>query len=245
MRIKQKTVFITASSSGIGFFLAKEFLKKNYKVIINGRNKKKLSISSKKLDNCNYILGDMSDANVIKKATKKIYNKFKSIDVLIANVGNSNYKKNNKNINFSLNNNLLPTVNLVENSKSILKKKSNIICISSICGSEIIKGAPLGYSVAKAALNFYVKAVSKDLAKAGIAINAILPGNIMFYGSTWQKKINKNYYKTKKFINENVPTKIFGSTKDIFMICEMLSNNDSGFMTGSLIKIDGGQTQSI
>ncbi len=240
---KQK-ILITGSSSGIGFFLAKEFSKKNYKVIINGRNKKKLFSASKSIENSDYIHGDMSKQDVIRKNIKQLKKKYKSLDVIIANIGNSNFNKNNTNIDFSIKNNLLPTVHLVDSSKSILKKKGKIICISSVCGSEVIEGAPIGYSVAKAALNFYIKSVSRNLSKSKIFINAILPGNIMFKGSNWDKKIKKNKTKTTQYINKNVPTKTFGTPKDIFTVCEMLCNNTSGFINGSLIKVDGGQTLS-
>lgn len=242
--MKIKTVFITASSSGIGFFLAKKYLDSNYKVIINGRNKKKLINASNKLNGCDFINSDMTSIKNIKSTITKIKKKYKSIELLIANLGNGDYKKNNKNFNNALNYNLLSTVNLVENSKKILKPKSKIICVSSICGAEIIKGAPIGYSVSKAALNFYVKSISRELANYGISINAVLPGNIMFKNSTWDKKMKLNKIRTKKYIKENVPTNSFGSTNDIFEICFMISES-SGFLNGSLIRVDGGQTQSI
>ena len=242
--MKIKTVFITASSSGIGFYLAKRYLDNNYKVIINGRNKKKLINASNNLNGCDFILSDMTSIKNIKSTITKIKKKYKSIDLLIANLGNGDYKKNNKNFSNALNYNLLSTINIVENSKKILKSKSKIICVSSICGVEIIKGAPIGYSVSKAALNFYVKSISRELVKFGISINAVLPGNIMFENSTWDKKMKLNKINTKKYIKENVPTNSFGSTDDIFEICHMISES-SGFINGSLIRVDGGQTQSI
>ena len=94
MNYRSKTVFITASSSGIGFFLAEEYMNNNYKIIINGRNKKKLISASKKLGNCDYIKADMTNLKSIKKATKQIHYKYKSLDLLIANLGNSDFKKN-------------------------------------------------------------------------------------------------------------------------------------------------------
>ena len=57
---KKKIVFISGSSSGIGFHLAKFFKDQNYNIIIHGRESKKLKIASKKLGNCNYIAGDLT-----------------------------------------------------------------------------------------------------------------------------------------------------------------------------------------
>ena len=244
--INNKTVFITGSSSGIGFHLARLFKESNYEVIINGRNLKKLKKASVKLGNCNFIEGDLTKEKSVLKIIKTIRKKFKSLDVLICNQGNSEFKNNNLNFKFAFDNNFFSSINLINNSRQILKKNnSKIICISSICGHEAVDGAPIGYSVAKSALNFYIKNFSYELAKNGISINGIVPGNIYFEGSTWHKKIIKNPKKTKKYIEKNVPMNKFGNIKDIFEVCIMISESSSNYLTGSLIKIDGGQTKSI
>jgi 3-oxoacyl-[acyl-carrier protein] reductase len=72
-----------------------------------------------------------------------------------------------------------------------------------------------------------------------------VPGNILFKGSTWDLKMQDNLKKTKKYIKRNVPINKFGSVDDIFEICKMLSENKSNFITGSLFKLDGGQTKVI
>lgn len=243
---KKKTVFISASSSGIGYHLAKEYKSIGYNVIINGKNLSKLKKASVSLDECSYFLGDLTDKNKIKVIIKKIKKKYKYIDVLICNLGSSNFKKNNDNFKHALKYNFFSTTNLIDYSKTILKKNvSKIICISSICGVEHINGAPMGYSIAKSALNFYIKLISKELVNKNITINGIVPGNIIFEGSTWDLKIKQNLIKTKKYIKDNVPANIFGTPKDIFEVCKMISQNKSKFITGSLFKLDGGQTKSL
>ncbi len=243
---KKKTIFISASSSGIGYYLAKKYKSIGYNVIINGRNLSKLKKASKSLDQCKYFLGDMTDKRKIKIIVKEIKKKYKYIDILICNLGNSNFKKNNDNFEHALKYNFFPTINLIDYSKIFLKKGvSKIICISSICGVEYVDGAPIGYSIAKSALNFYIKLISKELAKKNITINGIVPGNIIFKGSTWDLKIKKNPKKTKMYIKKNVPMNTFGSPNDIFEVCRMISENASKFITGSLFKLDGGQTKSL
>ncbi len=243
---KKKVVFISGSSSGIGFGLAKLYKGKNYTVIINGRNQSKLKKSSSSLGNCHYIVGDMTKKNDVEKVVKNIKDKFKFIDLLICNQGNSDYEHNNLNFKFAFENNFFSTINLITVSKKILKKNnSKVICISSICGSEVIAGAPIGYSLAKSALNSYIKIYSRELAKDGITINGIVPGNILFEGSTWQKKLKKNLFKTKKYIKENVPMNKFGNVENIFLMCRSISEDPSNYLTGSLFTIDGGQTKNF
>ena len=243
---KKKTVFISASSSGIGYHLAKKYKSIGYNVIINGRSVSKLKKASVSLDKCSYFLGDLTDKKKIKTIIKKIKKKYRYIDVLICNLGNSNFKKNNDNFEYALKYNFFSTTNLIDCSKAILKKDvSKILCISSICGVEYIDGATIGYSIAKSALNFYIKLISKEWAKKNITINGIVPGNIIFKDSTWDLKIKKNPKKTKMYIKKNVPINAFGSPNDIFEACKMISENSSKFVTGSLFKLDGGQTKSL
>ncbi len=243
---KKKTIFISASSSGIGYHLAKKYKSIGYNVIINGKSLSKLKKASESLDQCKYFVGDLTDKKRINKIVKEIKKNYKYIDVLICNLGNSNFKKNNDNFEHAFKYNFFSATNLINYSKAILKKNiSKIICISSICGLEYIDGAPIGYSIAKSALNFYVKLISKELAKKNITINGIVPGNIIFKGSTWDLKIRKNPKKTKMYIKKNVPVNTFGSQNDIFEICKIISENSSKFITGSLFKLDGGQTKSL
>lgn len=242
---KKKTVFISASSSGIGFYLAKKYKMLGYNLVINGTNISKLKKVSLLL-NCDYFLGDLTNEKKIHSLVKKLKKKYGYIDLLICNLGSSNFKKNNKDYKNAFKYNFHSTATLVESSKSILKKtRSKIICISSICGVESIEGAPIGYSIAKSALNFYIKLISRDLARNKITINGIVPGNIFFKGSTWDLKMQDNSNKTKKYIKQNVPINKFGSVDDIFTICKMISENKSEFITGSLFKLDGGQTRAL
>jgi NAD(P)-dependent dehydrogenase (short-subunit alcohol dehydrogenase family) len=123
--------------------------------------------------------------------------------------------------------------------------KGSIVCISSICGVEHIPGAPITYSVAKNALNAYIKFASFPLAKKGIKINGVVPGNINFPGSVWEKKLKENPREVKKMIKDSVPLNKLGSPLDIANLVTFLSSSENKFSTGSLFYSDGGQTRSI
>ena len=195
---KKKVIFITGSSSGIGFELAKKFLDLGFEILINSNNMRNLKKASKFLNNCKYFFGDVTNAKSLEKIFNQIKKEYKKIDFLICNYGNSNFNNNHLDFEHAFKNNFFTTVNTISYSLPILKEnKSKIICISSVCGVEVIKNAPLGYSVAKSAVNNYVKGISNMLAERGISINAIAPGNVMFKGSLWEKKIKDNVTKTK------------------------------------------------
>jgi NAD(P)-dependent dehydrogenase (short-subunit alcohol dehydrogenase family) len=142
--------------------------------------------------------------------------------------------------------NFFSSVNLIKIlEKKLMKTKGMIICISSICGVEYIKGAPITYSVSKSALNTFVKIYSKILGPKGVKINAIAPGNILFAGSVWEKKLKKNKRYVKKIINDEVSLKKLGSADDISNMVNYFINNNSEFINGSIFVIDGGQLKSF
>jgi len=247
MTNNKKKIFITGSSSGIGLHLAKKLsLDKKNEIIINSRNLIKLTKAKKIISDCEYIKGDVSDYKIALKISKKI----KKLDVLICNVGNSSSsfpgKERYQDWEKSFSDNFFSSVNIIKAfEKKLIKSKGLIICISSICGIEYVKGAPLTYSVSKAALNAFVRFYSKILGPKGARINAIAPGNILFKGSVWEKKIKKNRKKTLKIINDEVSTKKIGSPENVFNTVNYLISEKTNFINGSVFIIDGGQIRSL
>ena len=245
--MKRKNIFVSGSSKGIGFSIAKHLANRNnFKVIINGRNIKSLKKAAKSIKNCSYILGDVSNKNHLKK----INNQINKIDILICNVGNGKSAKPGKerleDWSKSFNDNFYSTINTINCfKKKLIKSKGIIICISSICGMEYIKGAPITYSVTKAALNAFVRYYSKIIGPKGVKINAIAPGNIFFKGSTWEKKLRKRKKIVKKTLKDEVSLQKFGSTTDITGIIDYLINSNSNFINGSIFVVDGGQIRSF
>ena len=133
--------------------------------------------------------------------------------------------------------------NIINFAKPYLEiSKGCIVCISSICGNNVIKGAPIPYSVSKAALNAYVKCSANLFGEKGIRINAIAPGNILFEGSSWDKKIKQNKKLTDNILKNKVPLSRFGNPEEIADLACFLSSPKAAFVTGSIWDIDGGQS---
>lgn len=243
-----KTIMITGGTSGIGLDIANFFYKKKYNVAIAGILTKSQLIKLKLLfsvDHCLILNLDLIKKNNIKKFTNLTKKKFKKIDILICNLGNSNFDKNHENISGAFKNNFFPAVNLISTLSDLIKSNGRIICISSICGLEHMHGAPYGYSIAKSALHTFVKCFSNIYAKKKITLNAVAPGNIIFKGSTWKKKLNQDKVKTVDFIKKNVPLKRFGKPDEVARLCLYLCSKEASFINGSIIPIDGGQTKKF
>ncbi len=249
LNLKNKRVIVTGSSKGIGLEILTKFIDEEANVIMNSRNESAIDqIKNKK--NCNFIQADVSKPEGAEFLINKSIELLGGIDILICNVGSGKSVKPG-NENFSewqevFSKNFFSATNCIESAKSHLSKSNGcIVCISSICGSEFIEGAPVTYSVAKSSINSYVKLISRSLSDNNIRINAISPGNIIFDGSTWENKIKKNSDAVQTMLMENVPLKRFGDATEVANLALYLSSDLSSFITGAVWTIDGGQTRSI
>jgi len=245
LNLKEKTVLVTGSSKGIGKKIAELFLEQGCNVVFNGRHEAILKQITKNNPNTSYCVADVTKISNCKKLVSHTKKKWGKLDILICNVGNGksvppgNEKTSDWERIFGLN--FFATTNMIEESKTLLSKSSgSIVCISSITGVENT-GASIPYSVAKSALNFYVKCASKPLAKQNIRINAVAPGNIYFKGSVWEKKLKNNPSKVRKMLKNHVSLNQFGRPEDIANTVLFLTSQKSSFVTGSIFVIDGGQ----
>ena len=83
--------------------------------------------------------------------------------------------------------------------------------------------------------------MSRPLGKRGIRINAIAPGNIIFSGSTWERKLREEKSSVEKMLKDNVPLSRFGTPEEIGELACFISSDKARFVTGSIWDIDGGQ----
>lgn len=243
MTVELKNILVTGSTRGLGLGIATEFERSGHTVIKNGRNKSD-NISE------NVVYGDISKFSEAQRVIETCVSELGRLDVVVCNVGSGKSvmpgKEDPSEWKKMFDKNFFSTTNIVEASRKFLKKTGGkIICISSICGIEVIPNAPVTYSVSKAALNFYIKSASRNLAEDNITINAIAPGNLLFHGSTWEEKLKKNRDLVESYLNQEVPLKSFGSIEQIASIANWLASEKADFTTGSVFVIDGGQTRTF
>ncbi len=244
-QFKNKIALITGSTKGLGLEIAKNLSTKGCKIILNSRknlNSKKKEFS--KIDHFNF---DCTKEKEVIKGIKKIKKKFKKVDFLVCNVGSGKIIKKKSGTTQEwqrmLEKNLFSSIIVIENFLKYFKKNIKIICISSVSGNYISK-APIEYIVSKSALNTYVKKKSKLIGENN-TINCLAPGNILFKGGRWEKKLKMNKNSVMKQIKENVPLNRFGKTSEIANLVSYIFSDCSNFLNGSVISIDGGQNLNI
>lgn len=249
LNLEGKKVLVTGSSRGIGLQIARNFSLEGCFVAMNGRNPASLEVTGS-VPGSVYITGDVSNERGAKKIVEESAKKLGGLDIVICNVGSGrSVNPGQENITawksaFDIN--FYSTTCIVEAAKTHLKASAGVvICISSICGTEVIPGAPVTYSVAKAAVNAYVKCISRPLADDGIRICGISPGNILFNGSVWDLKMKENEGAVTAMLEKDVPLKKMGTVDDVANLALFLASPISNNSTGTIWTTDGGQTRSI
>lgn len=255
LNLEKKRVLITGSSKGIGLAIARSFLDEGARVILTSKDiceleQAKLGLSNEFCGgNILIFVCDFTVEADIESLQKEIQASLGGLDILIANVGSGKSlpdpipAQDHFNEVFGLNFNT--AVSSARVFYPLLKEtKGNIVFIGSIAGIEAF-GAPTDYSVAKSAVIAFSKNLARKVAREGVRVNCIAPGNVFFTGGTWDEKIQQNAERVATLIENTVPMNRLGKPEEIADACLFLASERASFITGSLLCIDGGQTVSF
>lgn len=239
-----KVALVTGSSRGIGSAIAKKLALFGASVVINyskddvGANNTLAEIT-KNGGYAKVIKKDISDYNNCIDLINEVMGSFGKIDILVNNAAKSevglfmDFKK--ENINSLININLLAPMYLSQAvlPSMISKGSGNIINISSIWG-EVGASCEVVYSTTKGGMNLFTKSLAKETAPFGIRVNAIAPGVIDTEMNNFLSKDEKDS------LMDEIPMGRFGKSDEIGDIVVFLCKDESAYLTGQIIKIDGG-----
>lgn len=244
MMLKNKTALITGGGSGIGMECAKLFHKNGAKVIIFGRRKTRLERALPEIGkNTLAIAGDITQKEDITNLINSSLNHFGEIDILVNNAGTSSSAplhkmedhhwdsiwKTNINGAFLLTKQLLPHM--------LKQGTGNIINISSAYGMVGYSGYS-SYGVSKGALIQFSRSIAVEYGPFGIRSNAICPG-IVETNMTAALRRDQN---TTESLLKDYPLGRFGLPIDVANACLFLASDESAFITGIALPVDGGYT---
>lgn len=238
-----KTALITGGSRGIGSAICKA-LSTNHKVVIGYSNSKE---EAKKLEesinsnggNAMSVKIDVSDKNSINTAFEEIEESYGIVEVLVNNAGitRDNILPRMKDsewddvIQTNLTGSYLTTQRAIKN---MMKNKwGRIIFISSVVGISGNQGQS-NYAASKAGLIGFAKSVSKEMGARNITSNVIAPGYIETDMTSFLSEENKEN------IIEQLSIKRIGKPEDISNVVSFLSSEESEYITGQVISVDGG-----
>jgi 3-oxoacyl-[acyl-carrier protein] reductase len=249
LNLSGKTALVTGSSKGIGWAIAQTLHAEGCRVALNARNAPDLTAATAQLLGSIGFAGDVTKPAEAKQIVAEVLSTFGQLDILVCNVGSGrSVHPGNETADewqrvFALN--LWSTTNIVEAARDALAvSKGVVVCISSICGLEVIPGAPVTYSAAKAALHAYVRGIARPLGKQGVRINVVAPGNILFDGSVWSRKLAEDTPAVQAMLSKDVALGNLGTPADVASLVAYLASPRSGFASGSVWTLDGGQVHA-
>jgi 3-oxoacyl-[acyl-carrier protein] reductase len=249
LNLSGKVALVTGSSKGIGWAIAQTLHGEGCRVALNGRNEADLTAATTQLYESIGLVGDVTQPAQAKRIVTEVLSNYGQLDILVCNVGSGHsVSPGNETADewqrvFA--SNLWSTTNVVEAARvGLAASKGVIVCISSICGLEVIPTAPVTYSAAKAALHAYVRGIARPLGKEGVRINAVAPGNILFDGSVWSRRLAEDAPAVQAMLSKDVALGSLGTPTDVASLVVYLASPRSGFATGGVWALDGGQVHA-
>ena len=238
--LEGKKALITGASGGIGKEIANVLIKHNAQVCISGRNLDELNALKELLgEKCHVVTCDLSKKDEIIELIKKTDEVLGHIDILINNAG---ITKDNIFLRMSesewedvLNVNLNSTFSILKLiTKGMIKRRyGRIINISSVVG--VTGGAgQVNYSASKAGLIGLTKSLSQEVATRNITVNCIAPG---FIETPMTEQLDD---KRKDAILNSIPMNRIGTPEDLSSAIIFLASQESSYITGQTIHINGG-----
>jgi NAD(P)-dependent dehydrogenase (short-subunit alcohol dehydrogenase family) len=247
-RLANKTAVVTGGNSGIGFTTAQRFLEEGARVIITGRNAAALNEAVQKLgsDRVSAIQADAAKPAEMQAAYDQVKARFGSLDILFLNAGvapvapiehtseemfDQLYDINVKGVFFG-----------VQKALPLLKEGSSVIITSSTVNT---KGMPnfVAYAGTKAAVRNFARGMSAELAPRGIRVNCVSPGPI---GTPLWGKTGMTEEQTQQAgaqIAQAVPAGRFGTEREIADAVVFLASDESKYVVGADLYVDGGMGQ--
>jgi len=245
VKLKDKVAVVTGGARGIGREISGTFLKEGAVVYIfdvdRGQGDKTVrefkSVYGK--NKINFLEVDITNEENVESSIEKIIGIEEGIDILVNNAGitrdnlilRMSLEDWQKVIDINLTGAFICSKYVVKNM--VKKRSGKIINISSIVGVHGNAGQS-NYSSSKAGIIGLTKTLARELAGRNILVNAIAPGYIE---TEMTEKLSD---KVKEKLMEQIPTRRLGSVKDVAKTVLFLASDDSNYITGTVISLDGG-----
>lgn len=243
MNAINKTVLITGASSGIGYALAEEYLKRGFNVVGNARTAERLQAAADKLGNPPQFLqvaGDIAQPATAKTLFAQAISTFGKVDILINNAGIfipkpvADYTDDDVDamVSTNLKGFFYPSREAAQHMAA--NKRGQIVTITASVSIQPNARVPALLPVLiKGGLNNATRALALELAASNVRVNAVAPGII-------DTPLHATDEGTRNFLKTLSPTGEIGSTKDV--VDAVLYLTDSQFTTGAVMTVDGGAT---
>jgi NAD(P)-dependent dehydrogenase (short-subunit alcohol dehydrogenase family) len=246
-KLEAKIALVTGGNSGIGLATAKRFVKEGAHVFITGRRDAELAAAAREIGkDVTSVQGDVSNLVDLDRLFAQIKREKGKLDIVFANAGVAKYAPFGE-ITEELYDSIFDTnvkglLFTVQKALPLLPDGASIILNASIVAS---KGLPANsvYSATKAAVRSFARTWTTDLKPRHIRVNAVSPGSIDTPGLSDLLASSETGEQRRKMITSMVPLGRFGTPDEIAKAVVFLASDDSSYITGTELFVDGGFAQ--
>ena len=240
-----KTAVVTGGSSGIGLAAAQRLAAEGAHVFITGRREHKLQAAVEVIGTATAVPGDIANSADLDRLYDAVRTRGKGLDVLFANAGAAGFatlaETTEEHVERILRVNVQGTLFTVQKALPLLNEGASIIVNSSVRADDGVEGFGT-YAASKAALRSYTRTWANELKDRGIRVNAISPGTIdtpALSGMVPAEELDqvRNEFAAK------VPIGRMGSAEEVAAAVAFLASDQSTFVLGANLYVDGGENQ--
>jgi NAD(P)-dependent dehydrogenase (short-subunit alcohol dehydrogenase family) len=246
-RLNGKIAVVTGGSSGIGFATAKAFVDEGATVYITGRRKDALEAAAAKIgQGCIAVAGDTAKQEDIEALYDRIRTEQGRVDIVFANAGTAEYgvfgQIKEEQYEKIFGTNVKGVIFGVQAALPLMPDGGSIILNGSIVGS---KGLPANsiYAATKAAIRSFARTWTTDLKQRKIRVNVVSPGPIQTEGLEGLLGSSETGQARREAITASVPLGRMGRPEEIASAVVFLASDESSFVTGAELFVDGGFAQ--
>jgi len=246
-KLEGKIALITGGNSGIGLATAEHFVKEGAYVFITGRRDAELAVAVKEIGrNVTGVQGDVANLHDLDRLFAQIKKEKGKLDIVFANAGVARYsplgKISEEFYDSIFDINVKGLLFTVQKALPLLPDGASIILNASIVASKGFSSNSV-YSATKAAVRSFARTWTTDLRDRRIRVNAVSPGSTDTPGLSNLLNSSETGEQRKKMISTMVPLGRFGTPDEIAKAVVFLASDDSSYVTGIELFVDGGIAQ--
>jgi NAD(P)-dependent dehydrogenase (short-subunit alcohol dehydrogenase family) len=246
-KLEGKIALVTGGNSGIGLATAKRFVTEGAYVFITGRRDAELTAAIREIGkNVTGVRGDVSDLADLDRLFAQIKREKGKLDIVFANAGVAKYARlgtvTEEVFDLIFDINVKGVLFTVQKALPLLPDGASIVLNSSIVGSKGLSANSV-YSATKAAIRSFARTWTTDLKDRHIRVNAISPGSIDTPGLSGLLASSETGEQRKQMISNLTPLGRFGTPDEIAKAVVFLASDDSSYVAGIELFVDGGFAQ--
>lgn len=245
--IAGKVALVTGGTKGIGLGIARALAAEGVRVSVVARHEPEVRETAGSLRGAG-VVADLMTEEGCRRAVRETEGQLGPVDILVNNVGaraGTSWSDTGPhefaqafegNVGVSVRMTKLVLPGMIE------RGWGRVVVISSIWGREA-GGAP-AYNAAKAAENSMVRSLAREVAAAGVTVNAVAPGSVLWEGGGWDRRLKQDPDGIAEFVRREMPLGRFGTVDEVATVVTFVCSRQASLVNGACIPVDGGQSRS-